>query len=316
MSWLLDRLPSRVKQKNTFVFLGTVHWQRGLALICEKNKPLITGFYDHLQPKVLNEEADSQVFLQIMMSLHYLATLKSMNKRPEDAQVFSRIAIVSWYYGILNAAKAMNTATDNSDSQTHSKTANEWDLRISSRQLILPAFDYRVSSLVQKTYASEIEQYPNCKKYERKMPADVSDAEGICCSYLSGTADWYREKEEIKIKNSKEYKEAGYQHFKSREAQQLRDSILSKKTSCFLHEAFRYRGKSNYRDVIYLVHTTDYQKQFAQLLSDLNFTLEFFITMAIHYCSKRLNKNTFQLFIDDVSNNVADSNTKCNTMNK
>src|SRR5690606_9636410 len=95
-------------------------------------------------------------------------------------------------------------------------------------------------------------------------------AEGMCCSYLSGTADWYREKEEKKIKNSKEYKEAGYQHFKSKAAQQLRDSVLSNKSCCFLHEAFRYRGKSNYRDVTYLVLTTDYHDQFAQLLCDLD----------------------------------------------
>ena len=73
-----------------------------------------------------------------------------MNKRSEDAQVLSRVAIVSWYYGILNAAKAMNTATDNSDSQTHTKAASEWDAKISSRKLILSPFDYRVTNLIKK----------------------------------------------------------------------------------------------------------------------------------------------------------------------
>ena len=62
MSWLLDRLPARVKQKNNFVFLGAVHWPRGLALICEKSKPQLAGFYDQVQPKGENEEADNQVF--------------------------------------------------------------------------------------------------------------------------------------------------------------------------------------------------------------------------------------------------------------
>lgn len=304
MSWLLDRLPARVKEKNNFVFLGAVHWQRGLALLCEKNKALLSQFYDQVQPKNVNEEADNQVFLQMMMSLHYLATLKSMNERVEDAQVFSRVAIVSWYYGILNAAKAMSTATDNSDSQTHSKAANEWDTKISSRKLILSPFDYRISSLVQKSYVAEINQYPNSKGYSQKKPTDLTAAEGVCCSYLLGTAKWYREKEETKIKKSKEYREAGFENFKSKDAQKLRDTNLSEKSCGFLHEAFRFRGKSNYRDVTYLVHTTDFHNQFVQLLSDLDLTLEFFIRMAIAYCSKRLEKKTFKLFVEDVSKNA------------
>ncbi|HVE43607.1 MAG TPA: hypothetical protein VNC84_00520 [Gammaproteobacteria bacterium] len=304
MSWLLDRLPPELKKKNNFVFLGAVHWPRGLALICNKSKPLLAQFYDRVQPKDVNEEADNQVFLQIMMSLHYLATLKSMNKRLEDAQVFSRIAIVSWYYGILNAAKAMNTATDNSDSQTHRKAADEWDAKISSRKLILSPFDYRINSLVKKSYMAEINKYPNCKGYSQRNPSDLTTAEGICCSYLSGTADWYRKKEEIKIRSSKEYTGAGFQNFKSKDSQGLRDSSLSKKSCGFLHEAFRYRGKSNYRDVTYLAHTTDFHNQFMQLLSDLDSTLEFFITMAISYCSRRLKKETFKLFIEDASKNA------------
>jgi hypothetical protein len=304
MSWLLERLPSRVQEKNKHVFLGAVHWLHGLALLCDQSRSLLPNFYDQVQPKTVNEEADNQVFLQIIMSLHYFSALRRMKINEGDAQVFSRVAIISWYYGVLNAAKAMNTATDNSDTETHTKAANEWDTKIASKKLVLPPFDYRVSSLVEKTYVAEIALYPHSKDYKRKNPTDLNVSEGICCSYLSGTADWYREKEEAKIRKSREFKESKFVDFKSGNAKKLRDSILSKKTCCFLHEAYRYRGKSNYRDVTYLVYTTDMQNQFVTLIFDLDKTLEFFLTMAIYYCSMRLKKETFQQFVDDASKNV------------
>jgi len=129
-------------------------------------------------------------------------------------------------------------------------------------------------------------------------------AAGICCSYLSGTAEWYRKKVEINIKGSKDFKEKKYANFKSSGARKLRDSILSQKSCCFLHEAYRYRGKSNYRDITYLTYTSDMQYQFIQLMADLDETLEFFIKMAMHYCCMRIKKETFNNFITDVSKNI------------
>jgi len=169
MSWLLERLPLHLQEKNKFVFLGAVHWLHGLALLCRQNSALLPNFYKQIQPKGENEEADTRLFLQIVMSLHYFSALRRMKVNEGEAQIFSRVAIITWYYGILNAAKAMNTATDNSDSQTHAKAANEWDVKIASKKLALQPFDYRVSSLVEKTYSAEITLYPHSKDYKKKI---------------------------------------------------------------------------------------------------------------------------------------------------
>ena len=66
--------------------------------------------------------------------MHFASALKEMNSTNKH-QVYSRIAIITWYYGIMYAAKAMISATDNSNPANHSKVANEWDKKISSRGL-------------------------------------------------------------------------------------------------------------------------------------------------------------------------------------
>jgi len=300
MSWLFKRLSEEMQQNNVFVFLTCAHWVRGLALLCEENEGLLSGFYSKVKRKTPDDSADTQVFIQLVMSMHFASALKEMNNSKRD-QIFSRIAIISWYYGIMYAAKAMISATDSSNQSNHSKVANEWDKKISSKGLALPPFGLRVSTLVQENYKSELSQMQGYKKYHNKEPKTNEVACGACCSRLERTADTCREKEECRIKYLKEFKEKGFTNFRKKEARKIRDSLLAKKSCGFLHEAYRFRIKPNYRDVPFLIYPKDTSRQFSQLLDDLDKTLEFFIEMALYYCRARTKKDLFDAFIEDIS---------------
>lgn len=303
MSWLFQRLSQEVRQSNKFVFLTCAHWVRGLALLCNESEELFANFYAEVKRKAPDDNADTQVFTQLMMSMHFTIALKEMNS-VKKSQTFSRIAIVAWYYGIMYAAKAMISATDGSNHANHSKVANEWDKKISSKGLALPPFDLRVSTLVQENYKSELSKMRGYKKYHNKEPKTIDVACGACCSRLERTADTCREKELAHIICSKEFKKKEFTNFRKKEAIQIRDSYLAQKSCGFLHEAYRYRIKPNYRDVPFLIYPEDASRQFGQLLDDLDRTLEFFIRMALYYCAARIKKDLFYAFMKDVSENV------------
>ena len=100
------------------------------------------------------------------------------------------------------------------------------------------------------------------KQYNNKKPKTVDVACGACCSRLERTTDTCREKEEYRIRCLKEFREKGFDNFRKKEARQIRDSYLAKKSCGFLHEAYRFRIKPNYRDVPFLIYPKDASKQF------------------------------------------------------
>lgn len=124
---------------------------------------------------------------------------------------------------------------------------------------------------------------------------------GSCCSYLKGSAKWWREETEDNIKSSNNYfKNNKISDFRKNEAKKIRDEKLKKISIGFLHQAFRYRGKANYRDAIYLSYGIEKKDEICRLNEDLYLTLSAFIRMASHYCSKRVERGLWEEFIADL----------------
>ena len=93
-----------------------------------------------------------------------------------------------------------------------------------------------------------------------KLPHNEIEALGGLFSYLKGTAEFEREKMENRILNMNEFKALGVNNFRTKKARKYRDNKLSKITINFLTQSFRYRGKANYRDSIYLSYGEDNSK--------------------------------------------------------
>jgi hypothetical protein len=77
---------------------------------------------------------------------------------------------------------------------------------------------------------------------------------------------------------------------------------IDKHTCCFIHEAIRYRGKANYRDILFLSYGLADQR-FIRFIDDLEKVLFSFLKMTMMYCSKRINKIIWSEFIEDIEKN-------------
>lgn len=86
------------------------------------------------------------------------------------------------------------------------------------------------------------------------------------------------------MKSGSEYRKGSFNSFRTNSAKALRDAKLSPAKDNYLIQAFRYRGKANYRDAIYLSYGNDKAEQLSQFLSDLRIVSRAYTLMAAHYC--------------------------------
>lgn len=306
--WLYRRLKSEEpKMEPLFSFQGTAHWMRGLALLVEDSgfsSAELSLKYQRVRRRASPAtEADTRVFEFIFMSFQNLSGLGAMCESgyPSD---FVRSAIVAWYYGLYYSASAMLAAADGSVQEEHRGTANAWDRQVVQNKLIPYPFDIRVPTLVKKDYEAEIKRLrgsnPSALVHE---PMDRDQAFGACLSYLKGTAEYERGRAEERIKTHKNFKSLGVTDFRTKAARSVRDVYLRDKTTGFLHQAFRYRGKANYRDALYLGYGTEYTTSLERLLCDLRTVLSAFAKASAHFCARRVEKGTWDTFIQDLEAN-------------
>jgi hypothetical protein len=292
-----------------FALQGTVNWMHGLAVVVADegiSYPSMQRWYcgKHIQRNAgLSEPATNTVFEQLLMSLHHLAALRAMVAANSDLN-FVRVAVMTWYYGIYCAASAMIAAQDGSQQQDHGGTANQWDRQFAARDLVPKPFGYRLTNLVEKQAVGELAAFNIDKSYQLSVrPAKRSDADAACVAYLSGTRS-YRQlqiEEELKLR---ELPKLGLANFRSAQARALRDSRLTGKSLGFLHQAFRYRGKANYRDALFLTTQANLATLISGYVLDLEIVLCAFVSIAGAFCACRLNPTEWQEFIDDLSTHL------------
>lgn len=308
-NWLLDRLFDAGNQAEPrFAFQGTVNWMRALSEIIDNgacSSDELEFLYQKVQRRSVNRDADTLVFENMHMAYHNLASLKAMNDDAIDKYDICRSAIVSWYYSIYFAASAMVAASSGSIQETHALTAKVWQADIVEKKLIPYPFDLYLSSLVTSKAEDEISVYRRDNDYNLNDYAnDPEVAHGAIVSYLKGTHSYKKWEAEKKIKSSKAFKALNVENFRKKVAQELRDTTLDKGQVNFLIQAFRYRGKANYRDSIFLSYGENHQNTIEKFVNDLNNVSVGFIRAASHYCSVRVEKGTWELFVDDIRINT------------
>ena len=306
--WLYERLKKENPNANPqFSFSATCNWLRAMALLCQINnfeKTELSQFYNSVQRREINSTSDTLVFEQAFMSFHNLSALEAIKINNIYHCNFIQSAIINWYYGIYFAASAMITACDGSYPQDHTSTAKAWTEHLVIAKKVVSPFNLFLPTLVEKEYKSEVEKLRQGKIASvHELPLDEISAKSICISFLRGTADWYREKKQSEFIKEREFKNKGFANFRKHEARQMRDNLLKKKKVGFLHQAFRFRGKANYRDSIYLSYGKKREQEITNLVEDLYLTLHCFLSMASHYCSRRVEKGTWSRFCKDINQN-------------
>lgn len=306
--WLLDRLFDSGDQATPrFAVQGTVNWMRGLAIVCinEGFSPEnLNQLYISVSRRTENIKADTLAFECLVMAMHNVSSLKQLTTLSNPYGIV-RSSIVAWYYAIYYASKAMLAASTGVDPQTHSRTGRLWQTEFVDKGLVQSPFELSVQDLTPKNIKIRIDEIRAGNNHDLNTePNNLDMAWGAIYSYLSGTADYERERCEEQVRDSSEFKKGGFSDFRKKDARSLRDAKLSLAVVNFLIQAFRFRGKANYRDAIYLSYGLDYSEALKQLIEDLGEVAGAFVLMAAYYASKRVAKDSWAEFCKDITKNA------------
>ena len=303
--WLLNRLfDTKDQPKPRFAFQGTVNWMRSLSILVENgsfedNK--IKDHYKSVNRRKPNSNADTLVFENMMMAFHNHASLVRLTKDVTHPYDVCRTAIINWYYATYFTCSAMIAAASGSKQETHAHTAKVWQSDIVNAGLVMSPFSLSLSSLVENVIEQEISSYRGRNKYDLNAYAENDDeAWGAVVSYLKGTWDYEKGRVEERIKTSREFKALGVDNFRTKAARTLRDEQLAKNGVNYLIQAFRYRGKANYRDSIFLSYGDDNSEKIRVFVEDLKKVSYAFQRMAAYYLSRRVEQGTWEKFIVDL----------------
>lgn len=272
--WLLNRLfDTKEHPKPRFAFQGTVNWMRALSILVENGSfedETIKAHYTSVSRRKPNHEADTCVFENMMMAFHNYASLVRLTEDATHPYDVCRIAIISWYYSTYFTCSAMIAAASGSKQETHAHTAKVWQSDIVDSGLVMSPFSLCLSSLVEQVIEAEILAYRGANEYDLNTYANNGDeAWGAVVSYLKGT--WHYEKWRIeeRVKDSREFTELGVANFRKKVARDMRDKQFAKHGVNYLIQAFRYRGKANYRDSIFLSYGDDNSEKIKRFVQDL-----------------------------------------------
>lgn len=286
-----------------FALPSTINWMAALALITSETKlnfASALSFYSSTVKRTFSPHEENTIFEQLVFAVHQLSAIEALRLVPRKADV-ARVGIVAWYYGIYAAARGMVAAQNGSFQTKHASAANSWDRHLAAGSLVMPPFALRLSTIKQKEAKSEIEALRSGSSADLKTtPVTPSQALGACCSYLSGTAEWYRSKNEKDVRRSREFKELRVSDFRTKKARELRDEQLARKSVSFLHQAVRYRGKANYREALFLGCGSSVETFLASYIDNLAVVLAGFVSMAGAFVSLRLGGQLWEEFINDL----------------
>lgn len=286
-----------------FALPSTVNWMHALAILVRDNGinfGSASVFYASVQKRVFTQQEENTIFEQLLFAMHQLSALEALCSVPSKSDV-ARVGIVGWYYGVYAAASAMIAAQDGSFQDDHTGTANAWDSQFAATGKVMSPFSIRVSTLVEANYKTEISTIKGGNSYGLKTkPANSTEAHGACCEYLSGSANWWKWKAEENIRASRDFKDLAVSDFRTKAARELRDSRLSGKSVSFLHQAFRYRGKANYREALFLGYGQNVEILLNEYLDDLTAVLRGFVSMTGAFTCKRLGLKLWNEFLDDI----------------
>lgn len=289
-----------------FALPSTINWMRALgSLTGDITFGSARTKYASVSKRTFSEQETNTILEQLYFSLHQLAALDAFAKADRQADV-ARMAIVTWYYGVYYAASAMIAGQTASQQQDHAGTANTWDRQIAQSGLAMPPFELRVSNLVEANTKSEIQALRNGNNFAlTTKPTSKIEAYGACCAYLSGTAGWYRWRFTEDVRASKEFKQLGTSEFRTKAARQLRDDRLRSRSVGFMHQAFRYRGKANYREALFLGYGTSAETLLKGYVADCIEVMRAFLSMAGAFASLRLGNQLWNEFLADVEKHRA-----------
>ncbi|OPZ83120.1 MAG: hypothetical protein BWY76_02431 [bacterium ADurb.Bin429] len=202
-----------------------------------------------------------------------------------------------YYYATYNAARSILAAQEDFHGETHTSAIHAYNGLAAK----LPhPFNMIATHVKGEEYQAILPSYPDAVKVDltQKFSNDRVVAQGMLRAYLSGTADWNVGKIKERLK-----REGKVQDFRTKASQALRDSKLPLKFN-YLNCIFRYRGKANYRDTIFLPYGKKHSWLNPGYLHGLYVMSSFAFICGVAFAEKRIGKKRVVAFIEDIAGNL------------
>lgn len=252
-------------------------------------------------------KADVHACEALYFSAHHNAALSAMcdHASAPTAPSVTRAAIVSWYYALYTSARAMVLATSGHNPDKHATLIRVWHDDVAKRGLAHGPFGLRLDTLVNRDTKGVVAAYrATATGSLQKFPKSLADAQGAIVEYLNGTADYERWKCATRVRRETSFKALGVKDFKTKAARDLLAVAHARGAVNFMTQAYRFRGKANYRDSLFLSYGSTPTIDTAQFLRDLSSTAAAFSRMAAALVSRRLPPLTWKAFVQDVDLNA------------
>lgn len=304
--WLVEKLFNDDDPADAFfAFLGSAHWMRALAMKSSKlvEDPMdVKQFYNQKNMSRCSNDVAIRSIENHYKALHFFAAVKSISLLREEAYNLIRPAIISWYYVLYFASKAFLRAKCGQDADKHRVVSKLLQDQVISKTLFIDPFDMNAPNIIEEEFEEHISQNYPCDRYILKdEPKTTDDAERALVAYLRGTKNYEQERTKEEVRRTKEFKALGVSDFKRKKAKEVRDKCFRKKPVNILVQAFRYRGKANYRDGLYLSYVKDNSNKICRLTEDMHYVAKAFMIMISAYLKSSVPQSLWDEYCDDIT---------------
>ncbi|WP_144440325.1 hypothetical protein [Limnochorda pilosa] len=298
--WLYQAIRTQDRDwRPDFAYQATMNWAKALRFEIEQEhgstpREQLAACRAHVSATRRRRDFNVvQVFAPLLQSLNFVIALISLEIRTLTMPWIGPTAVVAWYYAVYNSFRSIAAAYDGREGTNHSFYARF----VADLASIFPhPLNMVAEHQRDEEYESRLPSYPGVggESLVATFRASRRHAQGLLISYLNGTANWYVE--DIKTRVRRQH---GFRDFRSREARRTRDQQLPRKIA-FLHCAFRYRGKANYRDGLFMTYGRDTQCLDDDFISALAASARFVWTWALAYSEQRGGTSNVQRFLRDM----------------
>lgn len=207
--------------------------------------------------------------------------------------------VVSWYYAIYTAMRSMLAASGVGTADTHSATIKS--VGASLRTKLPHPLNMQATWIRNEDFSKELPNYPGVGSSDLTAAFTPTRqcAQEMLLGYLSGTR-----KREVDGLKERLRKEKGFESFRTKVARDARDAALKSRIYNFMHCAYRYRGKANYRDAIYIAYGSRELANRDEFLQALATSSKFAFICALAFVRVRLGGNVQDMFVKDLSANL------------
>lgn len=237
-----------------------------------------------------------ETFGSLYRGITFTMSLDTLVKSEPKAWTYPA-AIVQWYYAVYNSLRAINIAQTLELTDTHAGLSKSMN---NVSQFLPHPFNMLAEWQNGKNYLCTLPTTAHTAVYDltRTFEADVQKSRGMIVQYLKGTTvfELNKIKERLKEKH-------GIQNFRSSSNRALRDQAAPRKIN-FLHCAFRYRGKANYRDAIFLSYGAADARFDGRFVTALYNIARFANLTAFGFLRVSVPGDHWQLFMADLGQNI------------